>query len=72
MKSHLPEEIYLKSPTWVQNVLVSIYGYLEHQRRYTGEHEALKLQLKNNEYKSTEELENIIKGKLEHIISSYQ
>ncbi|MBK1885947.1 phenylacetate--CoA ligase family protein [Marinobacter sp. DY40_1A1] len=70
MKSYSPEQIYLKSPTWVQNVLVSIYGYLEHQRRYTGEHEALKLQLKNNEYKRTEELELIKKRKLDQIIST--
>ncbi len=69
MKSHLPEKIYLASPVWVQNFLVSIYGYLEHGRRYGGAHKKLLVELYENEFKTQEEIKKIADAKLEYIIN---
>ena len=55
MKSHLKERVYLASPIWFQNVLVSLYGLLEHGSRYTGIYHTLSNQLFEDEFKGLKE-----------------
>jgi phenylacetate-CoA ligase len=55
MKSHLPEQLYLSSPVWLQNVLVSIYGNIERKRRYGGEHSVFLKHLRGNKFLTLQE-----------------
>ncbi len=74
MKSHLPEKLYLASPVWLQNCLVSLYGYLEHNNRYKGVYHTLSEELFGNEFKTKNQLDPIINERLnkilEHALSS--
>jgi phenylacetate-CoA ligase len=59
MTSHLKEKIYLASPVLLQNIIVSIYGLIEHQRRYQGSFKQLSHELTENTFKSKNELDLI-------------
>ncbi|WP_417544106.1 hypothetical protein [Marinobacter sp.] len=63
MKSHLPEQLYLYSPVWLQNVLVSIYGNIERERRYGGEHSVFLKHLRGNKFLTLQE-NNTLQKKL--------
>ena len=41
MKTHIKEKLYLASPKLIQNCLVSLAGFLEHNRRYGGAYSEL-------------------------------
>ena len=68
MKSHLPERLYLGSPVWLQNVLVSAYGALEHKRRYGGPHHEYLEYLRKNVTLSRQEIENLQSHLLREIL----
>lgn len=74
MKSHLKEKIYLASPVFVQNLLVTIAGLVERHRRYSGVCHSFSEELFLNEYKSREELtklqQTLLKQVLENAIQS--
>lgn len=65
MKSHLPERLYLSAPVWVQNILVSIYGVMEHRRRYGGDYRSFLTHLERNKFKSAEDLAAIVQRRLD-------
>ena len=69
MKSHLPERIYLASPVWLQNILVSVYGNIERKRRYGGEHNSFLEHLRDNRYLSLEENKALQKKLLSTILN---
>ena len=69
MKSHFTENLYLSSPVWLQNILVSVMGWLEHNNRYTGVYKPLSRELMENEFKAITELQAIADKRLEHILS---
>jgi phenylacetate-CoA ligase len=69
MKSHLPEKLYLASPVWAQNALVSIYGALEHKRRYGGPHKSYIEHLRNNVTLDEKQVANLQEKLLERILS---
>lgn len=69
MKSHLPERLYLGSPVWLQHVLVSIYGALEHKRRYGGPHQEYLEHLRKNVMLSGQETANLQSRLLNGILS---
>lgn len=69
MKSHLTEKLYLSSPVWVQNILVSAIGWVEHNNRYKGVCKPLTQELLENEYKSLAQLQAIADKRLQHIIN---
>ncbi|MGI9289211.1 MAG: hypothetical protein ACR2P1_27830 [Pseudomonadales bacterium] len=70
MKSHLSERVYLASPVIVQNLLVSLYGLLEHNNRYKGVYNALSEELFKNEFMSKAELEEVENSLLEKAIKN--
>ncbi len=74
MKSHFKEKIYLASPVFVQNILVTIAGLIERHRRYSGIYHIFSEELFSNEYKSREELielqQSLLKQVLENAIQS--
>jgi len=69
MKSHLPERLYLGSPVWLQNVLVSLYGALEHKRRYGGPHQEYLEHLRNNVMLTSQEIDDLQSRLLNRILS---
>ncbi|OHY82210.1 phenylacetate--CoA ligase family protein [Marinobacter sp. AC-23] len=69
MKSHLSEKLYLSSPVWLQNVLVSTYGVLEHKRRYGGPHKEYLEHLLNNVMFDERQIEELQAELLEKILS---
>ena len=69
MKSHLSEKLYLSSPVWMQNLLVSVYGALEYDRRYGGIYKQLSQELFDNEFKSRKELDSIVGQRLNMILT---
>lgn len=69
MKSHLPERLYLGSPVWLQNILVSIYGALEHKRRYGGPHQEYLEHLRENVMLNRQEIANLQSRLLHGILS---
>ncbi|SFR58605.1 phenylacetate-CoA ligase [Marinobacter daqiaonensis] len=64
MKSHLPERLYLASPVWLQNLLVSTYGVLEHQRRYGGVYSSYLRHLEENKFKPADQMAGIVEDQL--------
>lgn len=54
MPSHFKDRVYLACPVLIQNILVSIFGYFEHNNRYKGSYQSLSDELFENEYKSLE------------------
>jgi phenylacetate-CoA ligase len=70
MKPQDIEKIYLKCPTWFQNILVSLYGYQEHRRRYSKEFEKLLPNLEKNSLKQRLELDLLIENRLLNIINA--
>lgn len=68
MKSHLPERLYLSAPVWMQNVLVSAYGAMEHQKRYGGVYKSFLEQLEANKFESGERLAGITEERLAGIL----
>jgi phenylacetate-CoA ligase len=70
MKSHLPERLYLSSPVWLQNLMVSVYGYMEHKRRYGGEYGAFLKHLRNNKLVKLQENKLLQKKLLASTIAS--
>lgn len=69
MKSHLPEKLYLASPVWLQNILVSTYGALEHKRRYGGPHKKYFEHLLSNVTLNEHQIENLQAKLLKTILS---
>lgn len=51
------ESIYLKLPNFVQNVLVSLFDYLQYSKRYAGDYKTWKNEIKQSEKLSFSELE---------------
>ncbi len=70
MKSHLPERLYLSSPVWLQNLLVSVYGYMEHKRRYGGEHSVFLKHLRNNKFLKLQENKALQKKLLQAVLAN--
>lgn len=70
MKSHLPERLYLSSPVWLQNLMVSVYGYMEHKRRYGGEYSAFLNRLRNNKFLKFDENKALQKKLLASALSN--
>ena len=70
MRSHRPEKIYLASPVWLQNLLVSLYGALEHRRRYGGVFKETCRELEQTEFLKGEALENLVNERLSNILES--
>ncbi|WP_404362251.1 hypothetical protein [Marinobacter sp.] len=68
MKSHLPEKIYLASPVWLQNVLVSTYGAFEHRRRYSGPHKKYVEYLRKNVFLNKTEIADLQSKLLERTL----
>lgn len=68
MKSHLPERLYLSAPVWMQNVLVSIYGIMEHRRRYGGGYGTFLQHLERNKFKSGDELAVVAQERLDALL----
>jgi phenylacetate-CoA ligase len=68
MKSHLSETLYLSSPIWIQNLLVSLYGVLEHDRRYGGNYKQLSQQLMADEFKDAHKLDAVVNKKLQAML----
>ena len=68
MKSHLPERLYLASPVWVQNLLVSTYGALEHHKRYGGTFPAFLRHLEANKFQSAEQILPVTQERLTNIL----
>lgn len=65
---NLPDTIYRISPVWLQNTLVSLYGWKQYRRRYTGNFSSILAAIeKANAFKSkdTQELQA---NKLQNII----
>ncbi|PHR27537.1 MAG: hypothetical protein COA36_08885 [Desulfotalea sp.] len=69
MRTHLTERLYLSSPVFFQNILVSISGFIEHFCRYKGTYNDLSDQLFENEFKTKEELFAIEKKLLDEILN---
>ena len=57
MPTHMAEKIYQSSPVWMQNLLVSLYGLAEHQRRYKGDFSSWYQTLKEQAHNSAEEVD---------------
>jgi len=53
---HTKEKIYLACPVFAQNILVSLYGWIEHHRRYGRACDALYLKISENEFDDREQL----------------
>jgi phenylacetate-CoA ligase len=70
MRSHRPEKIYLASPVWLQNSLVSLYGVLEHRRRYGGVFKKTCLELEQTEFLKGEALEKFVNERLSNILEN--
>jgi len=70
MKSHLKEKIYLASPVFMQNFLVTIAGFVEQNRRYSGVYHSFSEELFLNEYKSREELTKLQKMLLKQVLKN--
>jgi phenylacetate-CoA ligase len=68
MKSHLPERLYLSAPVWLQNILVSVYGSLEHQRRYGGVYPLFLRHLEENRVKPAEQVAGIVEEQLAKVL----
>ena len=68
MKSHLPEQVYLAAPVWVQNLLVSLLGIKEHGNRYGGKHDAFYKNLIKNKYESEDHLNKATTKRLDKIL----
>ncbi len=68
MKSHLPERLYLSAPVWLQNILVSAYGAMEHQKRYGGVYRSFLTQLETRKFESGERLAGVIEDRLARIL----
>ncbi|PVY78305.1 phenylacetate-CoA ligase [Tamilnaduibacter salinus] len=64
MRSHLPEKIYLSSPVWLQNLLVSVYGVMEHRRRYAGLFDETCNTLEKTEFLKQHELQKFVDSRL--------
>lgn len=70
MKSHLPERLYLASPVWFQNIMVSLYGNIEHKRRYGGAHNSFLTHLRDNRLLSFEENKVLQKELLRTVLTN--
>lgn len=70
MRSHLPERIYLSSPVWLQNLLVSYYGAQEHRRRYGGVFKETCQELAKTEFMKRDELTAIVNESLKKILET--
>jgi phenylacetate-CoA ligase len=68
MPSHHKEKIYLASPVWFQNLLVSIYGMLEHRSRYGGVFHKTSGELNENEFLPRGQLEELVNERLTKIL----
>lgn len=68
MKSHIKEKIYLACPVPVQNLLVTIAGFIENHRRYSGVFHSYSKELFANEFKSREQLLKIQNDQLNRIL----
>ncbi len=70
MRSHRPEKIYLASPVWLQNLLVSLYGALEHRRRYGGVFQQTCRDLEQTALLKGEALEKLVNERLSNILNN--
>lgn len=70
MRSHLSEKIYLASPLWLQNLLVSIYGALEHRRRYGGVFQDTSKELNETELLQDRALRQLVNERLTKILNN--
>ena len=74
MPAHMAEKIYQSSPVWMQNLLVSLYGVAEHQRRYKGEfkawHETLKARVLDSRDEVDQKEQQQLTWILEHAIQT--
>jgi phenylacetate-CoA ligase len=70
MKSHFKEIVYLASPVFVQNVLVTIAGLIERHRRYGGNFESFSEELFSNEFASREELAELQQKTLKRVLEN--
>ena len=68
MKSHVKENIYLACPVFVQNMLVSLAGFMERHRRYSGVFHNFSEELLSNEFKSREALDKLQQDQLKRIL----
>jgi phenylacetate-CoA ligase len=64
MRNHRPEKIYLSSPVWIQHLLVSLYGLLEHRRRYGGVFQETCNDLEKTEFLKGKELQELVQKRL--------
>jgi phenylacetate-CoA ligase len=70
MHSHIREKIYLASPVWLQNLLVSIYGVQEHQIRYGGVFQKACRDLKKTEFSQGKALSPFVEERLSSILKN--
>ncbi len=70
MKSHFKEKIYLASPVFIQNTLVTIAGLIERHRRYSGVYHDFSRKLFANEYKSRKELLELQQSQLKQVLQN--
>ncbi len=68
MISNFNEKIYLRSPVFMQNILVSIYGFVEHLRRYRGDYKRMIMSIRQNEFKSKKEIDILQKRLLQRTL----
>lgn len=74
MRSHLKETVYLASPVFAQNLLVSLAGLIEHYRRHTGVYHSYSRFLIDHEFQAREDADDWQKKRLtemlEHALES--
>lgn len=68
MPSHLKEKVYLACPVWIQNILVSFYGAMEHRRRYGGIYSTTKSELEATEFLDRAAIEQLVQKRLHNIL----
>lgn len=66
--SSLQEEIYEKSPHFIQNCIVSVFNILAYKKRYSKKYKQFLEYYKNNKTLSTEELKELQKQKYREFI----
>lgn len=69
MAAKIFEYIYNKSPIFLQNLIISVYGISIYRSRYCGNHDLYLSQLMREQYLSKEEMQENINKRLRNIIA---
>ena len=63
----LYEQLYFKSPIFLQNIVTSIYGYKLYLERYSGNHDKYLEQLLKSQWYSQEQIDKYVNDKFKYI-----